>query len=159
MPNELLNRERLAAVRSIAAERPVRIRITGDCMAPRLRDNAYVWVQARRRYWPGDALVIRSPAGALMAHRLIGAYRRRGHWRWLTQADSTPQPDFAVTASEIIGRLSGGECSPELISVPLRHRVWAAWRFLRFALIDRWLPVFRTPIRPSNKPAERENEC
>ena len=137
MPNELLNRERLAAVRSIAAERPLRIRITGDCMAPRLRDNAYVWVHARRRYWPGDVLVIRSRSGQLLAHRLIGVYRRHGHWRWLTKADSAPRPDFAVSAAEIVGRLSGGECSSALVSVPFRDRMLAAWRFLRFAAIDR----------------------
>ena len=137
MPNECLNRERLAAVRSIAAERPVRIRITGDCMAPRLRDGAYVWVQSKPRYWPGDVLVIRSRFGGLVAHRLIGRYRRHCAWRWLTQADSAPRPDCAVTAAEIVGKISQGECSPDLISVPLRHRVWAAWRFLRFATIGR----------------------
>jgi len=139
MSKDFFNRKRLAAIRSVAAERPVRVRITGNCMAPHLRDSACVWVQSKRWYWPGDVLVTRSRFGGLVAHRLIGTYRRHGASRWLTQADSAPRPDCAVTAAEIVGKISKGECSPDLVWVPLRHRVWAAWRFLRFAVTDRWL--------------------
>jgi hypothetical protein len=31
----------------------------------------------------------------------------------------------------VIGRVSGGECSPLLIRVPLRHRLWALGRFVK----------------------------
>jgi hypothetical protein len=133
MGNDFWNSERLDALRAVAAE-PVRVRISGACMEPRLSDGASVWVRSRRLYWPGDVLVIRSRLGGLVAHRLIGVYRRCGEWRWLTQADAAARPDCAVTRREIIGEVSGGECSPEVASVPLGHRFGAMVRLARFAI-------------------------
>jgi hypothetical protein len=133
MGNDFWTPERLDALRSLATE-PVRIRISGDCMAPRLRHGARVWVRSQRHYWPGDVLVLRSQSAGLVAHRLIGAYRRGGVWRWLSQSDQAWHPDCAVSLQQIVGRVCGGECAPELVSVPLGHRVSAVVRFVRFAV-------------------------
>ena len=135
LDHDFWNRERLDALRAVAAE-PLQVRITGDCMAPRLRHGARFRVRSQPRYWPGDVLVIRSRPGGLIAHRLIGVYWRRGDWRWLTQADTAARPDGAVAGREIVGKVCGGECAPELVTVPIGHRLGAGLRFLRFAA--RW---------------------
>lgn len=132
MSDGFWNPDRMTAVRNLARE-PLRIRIAGNCMAPLLMDGSWVWVQSARLYWPGDVLVIRSPRGCWLAHRLIGGYPKGRAWRWLTQADGAERPDNAVSRQAILGRIIGGECAADLASVPLGHRLWALGRFIRFA--------------------------
>ncbi len=122
----------LQILREIAAGGSVRLRVSGECMAPWVRAGAEVRAgRPRRIYWPGDVVVLQGEDGFLL-HRVIGGYRRRGVWKWLTQADAAARPDRAVRAEQIVGRVVGGECAPALIRVPLRHRLWAAARFIRF---------------------------
>ncbi|RMD68456.1 MAG: hypothetical protein D6819_09330 [Gammaproteobacteria bacterium] len=103
----------------------VGIRIAGDCMVPWLADGDRVKVVRCRRYWPGDILVVAPGNGRPpYAHRLIGIYRRKGTWRYLTQADRAPRPDGFVTRERILGKVCTHAPS-------LRHRLWAVGRFLR----------------------------
>jgi hypothetical protein len=128
--------DRWSALQSLAAESPLRVRVNGECMTPLVSDGAWVAVGGpASRYWPGDVVVARLPGGRFAMHRVIGGYRRRGHWHYLTQGDRAPWPDTPVTGPLILGRVSGGDCSPLILSVPLQHRLRALGRFARFILI------------------------
>ncbi len=129
----LLPRKIAFALRELAADGPLALRITGDCMTPLLRSGAEIQVIRQRFYWPGDTLVLHATDGRLLAHRLIGGYPRARRLRWLTQADRATTPDPAVTTEQIIGKVCGGCCDPRLVRVPWRHRLTALHRFFRFA--------------------------
>lgn len=123
------------ALRSLAMDAPVRVRVNGDCMAPLVQHGAEVDVgHPGRWYWPGDVVVLLSPDRGLLLHRIIGAYRRRGAWMFLTQGDTADRPDRAVDSTLILGRACGGGCSAILVDIPGRHRFRALSRFVRFAL-------------------------
>ncbi len=124
------------ALQSLAAETPLPMRVRGDCMAPLVQDGARVAIAGpASRYWPGDVVAMRLAGSGLALHRVLGAYRRRGAWRYLTQGDRALGPDRAVTAAEILGRIRGGDCSPRLIQVPVWHRLRALGRFAVVLLI------------------------
>jgi hypothetical protein len=96
-----------------SAEERLSVSIYGDCMAPHLTAGQRVSVQALRRFWPGDILVFYSPRqDRLIAHRLIGAFRRDGRWRLLTQADNAQNPDPALEPHQVIGRVVEPRTSP-----------------------------------------------
>jgi len=121
---------RLLALQALAAEKPLSMRIRGDCMAPLVQDGAWVTIGGpAHRYWPGDVVALRIPGRGLALHRVLGAYRHRGEWRYLTQGDRARRPDRAVTTDEILGRIGGGDCSPQLVQVPPWQRVRALARF------------------------------
>jgi len=127
---------RWLALQALAAETPLRMRVRGNCMEPLVRDGAWVAIAGpASRYWPGDVVAIRTSGLGLALHRVLGAYRHRGEWRYLTQGDRAPRPDRAVTPTEILGRVAGGDCSPRLIQVPGRHRLRALGRFAAVILI------------------------
>jgi hypothetical protein len=128
-------------LRELAAETPLSVRVSGDCMAPLLESGAMIQVVRRWFYWPGDPLVVHAPDGRLLVHRLLGCYSRGRGWRWLTQADNALRPDAAVPVERIIGRVCGGDCSERLIRVPLAHRWKAARRFIRFGLTRAGFPL------------------
>lgn len=127
---------RLLALQALAAEAPLPMRVRGDCMAPLVLDGAWVAISGpAERYWPGDVVAVRTAGRGLALHRVLGAYRRRGEWRYLTQGDRALRPDRAVTAAEILGLIGGGDCSPRLVQVPPWHRARALGRFATFILI------------------------
>lgn len=121
------------ALREMAAEAPVRLRVSGDCMAPLLQDGATIHVVRGRFYWPGDAIIVHAPDGRLLVHRLLGCYFKGKGWRWLTRADTAIWPDTAVPTERIVGKVCGGDCSPALIRPTVTHRWEALRRFILFA--------------------------
>lgn len=126
----------LPALRALATETPLPMRVRGDCMAPLVQDGAWVAIAGpASRYWPGDVVAVRTAGRGLALHRVLGAYRRRGEWRYLTQGDRALRPDGAVPAAEILGLIDGGDCSPRLVQVPPWHRVRALRRFATIILI------------------------
>ncbi len=126
----------LPALQALAAEAPLPMRVRGECMAPLVQDGAWVAIAGPVcRYWPGDVVAVRTTGRSLALHRVLGAYRRRGEWRYLTQGDRALRPDRAVTAPEILGLIAGGDCSPQLVQVPPWHRVRALGRFATIILI------------------------
>lgn len=126
----------LPALQALATETPLPMRVRGDCMAPLVQDGAWVAIAGPAcRYWPGDVVAVRTAGRGLALHRVLGAYRRRGEWRYLTQGDRALRPDRAVTAAEILGLVGGGDCSPQLVQVPPWHRARALGRFATFILI------------------------
>lgn len=123
------------ALRELAMDTPLALRVSGECMAPLLASGAVIQVIRQPFYWPGDPLVVHALDGRLLVHRLLGCYSRGRGWRWLTQADNGLRPDAAVPVERIIGRVCGGDCAPLLVRVPLSHRTRAVLRFVKFALL------------------------
>ncbi len=123
------------ALCELAAETPLNLRVSGECMAPLLESGAMIQVVRQRFYWPGDPVVVHAPDGCLLVHRLLGGYSRGRGWRWLTQADHALRPDAAVPAERIVGRVCGGECSMLLVRTPLSYRARAVLRFIKFAVL------------------------
>ena len=121
------------ALKSLAHDGELSIRISGNCMQPLIMDGALVCVQKQAVYWPGDVLVKRNSVGQLIAHRLIGFYPRRGKLYFVCRADNAQIADAAVAGAQIIGRVSGGECSKSVVSVPLGHRIRAIGQFTLLA--------------------------
>jgi peptidase S24-like protein len=130
--NKTILRDR--ALRELASENPLSLRIQGDCMSPLLKDGAVVEISSRRLYWPGDVLIFRRHDGEVLVHRLLGCYPWSNGMRFLTKADNALRPDGSVKWRQIIGKVSGGEVSCLLSSVPLRHRFRAVTCFVRFAV-------------------------
>ncbi|MFT5098286.1 MAG: phage repressor protein C with HTH and peptisase S24 domain [Lysobacterales bacterium] len=107
-----------------AAADDLQLSLRGDCMTPSLHNGSNIKVRSAGFYWPGDVLVYRDQNDHLLAHRLLGYYRRQGNWRYLTQADNARRPDMGVAAFQVIGKVLSAPVS-------LRHRISAAWRFTR----------------------------
>jgi len=128
-------------LRELAAETPVSVRVSGECMAPLLESGAMIQVIRQRVYWPGDPVVIHALDGRLLVHRLLGGYSKGRGWRWLTQADNARRPDAAVPGERIIGKVCGGDCSERLIRVPLADRWRAARQLIRFGLRRAGFPL------------------
>lgn len=107
-----------------AAADDLQLSLRGECMTPSLQNGSNIKVRSTSFYWPGDVLVFRDPNDRLLAHRLIGYYRRGGKWKCLTQADNARRPDSGVSSAQVIGKV---------VSTPvsLRHRMSAAWRYIR----------------------------
>jgi hypothetical protein len=111
----------------MAAAGELRVRVTGACMEPHLRDGALVDVAPRRTYWPGDVVAFVEGTGRLVAHRVIG-YRpgRRGFHLW-TQADASQRPDAPIAAALVLGRV--------VATVSLAERARAISRWGRHLLL------------------------
>lgn len=87
------------------AQQGIRLRVSGRCMNPEIRDGEWLEVGGRRLYWPGDILVYQGADGNLFAHRLLGWFFRQGEWRILTRADNADHCDGGVPLSRVIGRV------------------------------------------------------
>jgi hypothetical protein len=101
-------------------------------MEPLIKDQARISIRRSRLYLPGDVLVVQRPSGRPVVHRLIGFFPSKGTLRYITQADNSPNPDGSVNWDAVVGKVSGGQCSPLAVNVPLLHRAKAVSRFLAF---------------------------
>ena len=123
------------SLRQTARETPLPVIVDGSCMRPWMDTGARVFVQHRRFYWPGDVIVFRTRDGRYLVHRVIGLYRKHGRLKYLTQADSAIRPDPAIDEESILGRVSGGPCNSQPMSVSTLRRLHAVTRFCRFAMV------------------------
>lgn len=115
------------------------VRVSGVCMAPLIRDGARVRVSGPARfYWPGDVVVVPVGDRRYALHRVIGCYRRRAEWKFVTRGDGAPRPDAAVWSHEIVGRVVGGECPEQAVQVPFGQRMRALWQFIGYAFGRGW---------------------
>jgi hypothetical protein len=94
-----------AALRDLAREAPVEVRVRGDCMAPGVADGERVRVAARRCYLPGDVIVFRAADGRLAAHRLLGYRPHAGALALVTRGDACPVHDAPVPLAAVLGRV------------------------------------------------------
>jgi len=116
-----------AALREMAREGPVEVRVVGDCMAPLLADGERVRVAAARAYWPGDVVVFRAADGRLLAHRLLGYRPYAGSFAFVTRGDACVVHDAPVPPAAVLGRVDTARPS-------LALRARAVLRFLGLAL-------------------------
>jgi hypothetical protein len=116
-----------AALRDLAREAPVEVRVRGDCMAPGVADGERVRVAARRFYAPGDVVVFRAADGRLVAHRLLGYRLHAGALALVTRGDACPVHDAPVPLAAVLGRV-------EAVRPTLAARAAALRRFLGLAV-------------------------
>ena len=122
------------ALRSLAREGPVEVRVRGDCMAPLFADGGRVRVAAARFYAPGDVVVFRAAGGHLVAHRLLGYRPHAGGLALVTRGDSCPVHDAPVPLAAVLGRVEAARPTAAV-------RVRSLLRFLGLAgraLRRRW---------------------
>jgi hypothetical protein len=115
------------ALRRLAREGPVEVRLRGDCMSPLLADGQQVRVVAARAYWPGDVVVFRAADGRLLAHRLLGYRPRAGGFALVTRGDACAVHDAPVPPTAVLGRI-------ETARPGLAVRARSLLRFLSLAL-------------------------
>ena len=123
-------RSLMRGLRELASEKPLRMRVVGECMAPLVRDGEIVELAPARFYWPGDVIAFRQLDGTLVLHRVIGYRPRLGRLQLITKGDNGPSWDAALAMDQVIGKVCGGACSPLLVAVPFRHRLRTVLRFL-----------------------------
>ncbi|HEX4963941.1 MAG TPA: hypothetical protein VF173_24155 [Thermoanaerobaculia bacterium] len=116
-----------AALRELAREAPVAVRVRGGCMAPLLADGQPVQVAAVRFYWPGDVVVFRAADGRLLAHRVLGYRPWGGVLCLVTRGDACAVHDAPVPFSRVLGRVAAAPPG-------LAGRAAALGRFLGLAL-------------------------
>jgi hypothetical protein len=95
------------ALRALAREGPVSVRVRGDCMEPWIAGGALVQVAAARIYWPGDVVVASAPDGRLLAHRVLGYRLLGGRLALVTRGDGCVAHDFPVPFDRVLGRVEG----------------------------------------------------
>lgn len=116
------------ALRCLAREGPVEVRVRGDCMSPLLADGQQVRVAAVRVYWPGDVVVFRAADGRLLAHRLLGYRPRAGGFALVTRGDACAVHDAPVPAAAVLGRIAAVRPSLAVRARSLLHFAGLAWR-------------------------------
>lgn len=99
------------ALRALAREGPVSVRVRGGCMEPWIADDAVVRVAAARFYWPGDVVVACAPDGRLLAHRVLGYRLHGGRPALVTRGDGCEVHDFPVSFDRVLGRVEGAGAS------------------------------------------------
>ena len=124
-----MNPETLHRLRLLATDTEIPVKISGSCMSPLIEDQATLMVHSRSRYWPGDIITFLDRQGRLTTHRLLGIFPRNGTRYCLTRPDNHPHPDAAIAASQVLGRVVGGECRAEAIRIPWRARLLAMKHF------------------------------
>jgi hypothetical protein len=134
------DRPLVRALKAFASDDSLRLRVNGCCMAPLVKHGDSVEVSKAKYLWPGDVIAFWQK-GQVKLHRLIGYRLLSRRLALVTQGDSNPSCDSYSDAGDVIGRISGGECSPLLVNVPLRHRIWALGRFgkLVFRRLSSWM--------------------
>lgn len=95
-----------AALRRLAREGAVEVKVRGECMAPWIGDGHRVSVAAARAYWPGDMVVFRAADGRLLAHRLLGYRPFAGRLALVTRGDACAVHDAPVPLAAVLGRIA-----------------------------------------------------
>ena len=122
-----------AAFAAFLAEAPVRIAVTGGCLAPAIVEGETVTLlgRANRRPRWGD-VVLCEMGGGLRLHRLVWS----PPWgRWRTKGDRALSCDPGIRPQQVLGtvvRSAGG---------PLAPRRWLAARSLASAVLHRLRPA------------------
>jgi len=129
-----------AALAAWTREAPLSLELRGGSMAPTLPEHGHVRVAAPGKLWPGDILVVADAHGQLVAHRLLGSYRRHGR-RLVLRGDAAPGFDAPVAADRVIGRVVWAEGRGDLEPVPLRTRLRAMTGFAVFVASRVWARI------------------
>lgn len=126
-----------AVIRACLEEFPdVRLRVTGECMRPRLLPGDTVLLADARRRPPriGDVVLVRLPAG-LRLHRLIWGPPLALSGSWRTAADAAALPDPPLEREAVLATalaLEGAGRRPPVFSAGRALRSLAAHVARRF---------------------------
>lgn len=112
----------IPALRRMAGDAPLRVRVAGACMTPALDAGGTVEIAPIRFPWPGD-IVAFAAAGRLVVHRVVGYRPRRLRLEIVTQADRSAAPDAPIPRARLLGRV--------LTRVSVADRAAALRRFAR----------------------------
>jgi hypothetical protein len=116
------------ALRRLAREGPIEVRLRGDCMAPLLADGQQVRVTAARTYWPGDVVVFRAADGRLLAHRLLGYRPHAGGVALVTRGDACSVHDAPVPPAAVLGRIEAARPALAVRARSLLRFISLVWR-------------------------------
>jgi len=128
----------LGALRDLANEKCLSIRVRGDSMAPILPDGSTVEVAPRNVYLPGDVIAFAAPNGSLRVHRVIGYQPDVSGWQLVTKGDNTTWIDTPIAVDQVLGRVRGGDCDRSVYDVSLRQRLTAMDFFFRKSVAWLW---------------------
>jgi len=128
----------LVALRGLAAEESLRIRVRGSSMAPTLADGSTVELMPRSFYLPGDVVAFRSPNQSLRVHRLLGYHRDNTGWKLVIKGDNATWIDTPVPVDRVLGRVCGGDCDRSVYNVSLRQRLACVAFFFRKSAAWLW---------------------
>jgi hypothetical protein len=116
----------LAALRALAAEAPLELRIAGGSMAPAIPPGAIVAVRPARLYLPGDVVAVRGRDRRLRVHRLLAACPTPRGLRLVTRGDAARARDPLATAADLLGRVDAVDGAPLVVRPADRLRALAA---------------------------------
>ncbi len=107
----------------------VRFAARGMSMQPLVQDGDLLTVQpvVARRLWVGDVALCMVEPGRVVAHRVLRKVRLGDGLRIVVQGDRASQPDGALSADQILGRVAlieRGERCLRMDAVPLRVLGW-----------------------------------
>ena len=119
-------------LKALAADEPLTLNVSGQCMEPAIPDGTEIVVSPRTRYWPGDVIAFRSAAGELRVHRLIGYRWREGRLLLQTRADASGTLDEPFPKQRVIGRVVAATRAAALVTP--RDRLKSVARFVRLRL-------------------------
>jgi hypothetical protein len=137
----LVHQDEIAtALAAWTREAPLSLELRGGSMAPTLPERGRVRVAAPGHLWPGDILVVADAHGQLVAHRLLGAYRRHGR-RLVLRGDAAPSYDAPLAPEQVIGRVVWAEGRGALVPVPLGARLRAMAGFAAFVASRLWARI------------------
>ena len=105
--------------------------LSGNCMRGTIEADVKIAVRRDNNYKLGDVVVFRNEE-RLLAHRIIGCFRREGVDKVLTHGDHNLLPDRPLLPDEIIGRVISADGIP--IEVSTIDRIRATIRFLYFSV-------------------------
>ena len=117
----------------------LRFRADGGSMAPFIRDGEVLTVVplAGRSIRLGDVALYRTAAGGLFAHRVLGRRRRGGRLVLEIRGDASRGSYEEVVATDLLGRVIGGERFGKYRRLDAPVRRWAALVWIR--LTPLWL--------------------
>jgi len=130
MEYDLIPTEQL--IKHLLEDGSVSFRVEGHSMMPWLQSGDLVEVGKRKRYWPGDVVIIRNmDRDQLMAHRLLGYYWKPGQgWKAITRGDARESTDASILIEEILGCIIDGNRTREVSNVSLAIRFSAVANYL-----------------------------
>ena len=117
-------------LRSLAADGPLRIAVTGNCMEPFFQEGQIVELAARRFFLPGDIVAFRPPGrGPRRLHRVLGYRFYQGRVCLVTRGDRIRRTDPPVPSDKVLGRVSS-----QTHEVTVSERLSALASFLGLAV-------------------------
>ena len=127
-----------STLRALAAEAPLEMVVSGNCMEPCLAGGDRIRVSAQRFYLPGDIVAFRREDSRLLVHRVLGYTLSHRGLRLMAKGDRLSREDEPVALNGVLGRV-----------VARRGQALDSSMSTRLSSLSKFLRVFvRRSIRP-----------